>query len=311
MPKSEEFAPETKEAAKPVQAVHYDATPEPNAQQKEEDDVRRDVIKLGDLVQRLSDNDIGKLPRKKRTGGGFLEPIPISDEGNDYAWVCHNRRPRDFETLVRFTVMAKLSNNCSMHVRTFISKSNEYIFAVLKSSEEQIQREAIDLQFSSQLEFGLSDLMSLEPCDDRNRPLRLKKQLREQIYMRRKNDSSQEGEQPPAPSDQQKQDAKQSIEMKARELIKEAIDVWDDDELWDHLVDNQIVIDQELKYIQQKLKIDLIAQDTILFEDEPVSIETWQAYYLYQEYQKDYFKRCRSLLEKSIKVTASYTGHAS
>ena len=46
---------------------------------------------------------------------------------------------------------------------------------VLKGNEKDFNKEAEESGLTKQLELGYSDLLSLEPCDSRYRPLRLKK----------------------------------------------------------------------------------------------------------------------------------------
>lgn len=48
---------------------------------------------------------------------------------------------------------------------------------ILKGNEKDFDVEAEEKGFTKQLEMGYADLLSLEPCDERYRPLRLKKQI--------------------------------------------------------------------------------------------------------------------------------------
>jgi len=43
------------------------------------------------------------------------------DDINDFFWICRNNKPKDFATLLRFTIMTKLTRSGSLHTRTFIS----------------------------------------------------------------------------------------------------------------------------------------------------------------------------------------------
>jgi len=53
-----------------------------------------------------------------------------------------NDRPRDFCTLVRFTMMTKFCVNANLHTRTFLSSDAKNIFMVIKSNEGVVKREA-------------------------------------------------------------------------------------------------------------------------------------------------------------------------
>ena len=50
-------------------------------------------------------------------------------------WVSSNGPPKDFHTLVRFTIITKLCKNANLHTRSFLSPDGEEIFVVVKSNE--------------------------------------------------------------------------------------------------------------------------------------------------------------------------------
>ena len=43
------------------------------------------------------------------------------EDPTDFFWICKNNKARDFATLLRFTIMTKLTRYGSLHTRTFIS----------------------------------------------------------------------------------------------------------------------------------------------------------------------------------------------
>jgi anoctamin-10 len=77
--------------------------------------------------------------KKSWSCGGFLQK-KVYEDGSDYDWVCSNSPPKDYLTLIRFTVMAKLCRNGCLHTRTFVSGDGEAIFMVIKSNRAVIMR---------------------------------------------------------------------------------------------------------------------------------------------------------------------------
>lgn len=110
--------------------------------------------------------------------GNFVQKL---NKGQDYDWICANDQPRDFLTLIRFTIIGKLSRRANLHTRSFVSRDSKSIFLIVKGSDDQILAEASSISYSKQLEIGYADLLSLEPCDRYLRPLRCKNIIREQI----------------------------------------------------------------------------------------------------------------------------------
>lgn len=76
---------------------------------------------------------------KNFSHGGFLTKR-YTDDKSDWDWICADEEPRDFLTLVRFTVMSKLARDAYMIVRSFLSSDGEFIFVVIKSTTAQILR---------------------------------------------------------------------------------------------------------------------------------------------------------------------------
>jgi len=56
----------------------------------------------------------------------------VEDETKEL--MCRDETPRDFLTLLRYTIMYKLSNQGNMFVRSFLSACHKFVFVVLVSS---------------------------------------------------------------------------------------------------------------------------------------------------------------------------------
>ena len=117
------------------------------------------------------------LVQKKFSQGGFLDKIFIPDTP-DFDWVCTNERPKDFLTLLRFFIASKLVKRGNFSIRFFITEPGDIIFMTFKASDSVLIREAENKGINKQLEIGKADLFSLEPVDDKGRPLRIKKFVR-------------------------------------------------------------------------------------------------------------------------------------
>ena len=53
-----------------------------------------------------------------------------------------------------------------------MSLDGSYIFVVVKADEGDLKSTAEEVQFTMQMDIGLTDLTSLEPCDKYYRPFR-------------------------------------------------------------------------------------------------------------------------------------------
>lgn len=59
----------------------------------------------------------------------------VNEDNNEYFyWICKNNMAKDFSTLLRFTIMTKLTYNGCLHTRTFISTDGKYLYMVIKST---------------------------------------------------------------------------------------------------------------------------------------------------------------------------------
>jgi hypothetical protein len=140
---------------------------------------------LSKVCGSLDKKNLRKLPLKKRCGGGYMYRLYTDDDPNeevrDFEWICRDWVPRDFLTLVRFIIAHKCSRDAGMHTRCILSGNGDFIYMVLKVDPQSIFVEAQKTKLTKQIELGYADLFSLEPCDEKMRPLRLKRELRDAI----------------------------------------------------------------------------------------------------------------------------------
>ena len=96
-------------------------------------------------------------------------------------------KARDFLTIMRRCVIAVLANQGFLMREVFVDKG-KWIALVLTMPEENLKTFAREIGLQKPVEFACSDLMSLEPIDSKNRPLRingylLDEKLWEQEYL--------------------------------------------------------------------------------------------------------------------------------
>ena len=128
-------------------------------------------------LEDLGDGD-EKIRKKKRYGGGRLEKNEETGEWNDTS-----TQARDFSTLIRNVILVKLTRHLGLNARLLLSFSGKKIFIVIFADEADLKTEAERDDYSLQLEVGITDLPSLEPCDDKLRPFRL---LNKEEHLQRK-----------------------------------------------------------------------------------------------------------------------------
>lgn len=128
-------------------------------------------------------NQVVDQSNKKRIlwgGGQYQRPKDMSkgDEltstNYEYLWHRNHKKTstRDFLTLLRKTACAVLANQGFIIREIFVNKG-EQIGLILTMPEENLARIAAILSIPRPVEFGVADLLSLEPIDSRDRPLRL------------------------------------------------------------------------------------------------------------------------------------------
>lgn len=110
-----------------------------------------------------------KIDEKKFSGGKRF----IIDKAG---MVIDNKGPaRDFLTVMRNALLIKLSLHLGLHTKQIISSNGKYIYILVCADEADLENEAEAVNYNLQMEIGEIDLPSLEPCDEKLRPLRLLK----------------------------------------------------------------------------------------------------------------------------------------
>jgi hypothetical protein len=105
-----------------------------------------------------------KLEGKRFSRGGRL----VKMEHNFYE--DRMIEAHDFMTLIRNIILIKLSCNLRIHTKQLLSANGKYIYILLYIEESELEKEAERIEYNLQLELGMTDLASLEPCDELLRP---------------------------------------------------------------------------------------------------------------------------------------------
>lgn len=99
------------------------------------------------------ENEYIHIKRKLGHGGYlFKEFYPDSE---DFDWVCKNDKPKDFLTLLRNTIMSRLSRFSNIHTRLSLSLDQKKIFMIIKANEEVLLKEAERKTLNKELELGI------------------------------------------------------------------------------------------------------------------------------------------------------------
>jgi hypothetical protein len=109
-------------------------------------------------------------------GGQYLKKTVA---GENIIWVNTKARPNDVATLLRLCLLYKLVIKAKLFVRCFLSKDEEHIMLVIKTSEEILENYAQKYKINMEVDLGASDLFSFEPVDHYLRPLRLHSYIRD------------------------------------------------------------------------------------------------------------------------------------
>jgi len=141
-------------------------------------------VEARDKKKKLEDEKLSfeKSLRKLRTvwGGGMYKPPGTvnneSDSGitfSQYRWDRNYevKSTKDVMTLMRKTICTVLANQGFLMREIFV-RDGDQIAVILTLPEANMRKIAEDMRMSKAVEFGLSDPLSLEPIDSKNRPLR-------------------------------------------------------------------------------------------------------------------------------------------
>lgn len=138
-----------------------------------------------------------KKARKVWRGELYMKP---GKDDYPFQWKRNqSQRTSDYITLLRKTLCAVLANQGFLIREVFVD-SGQQIALVLTLPDETVKKVSAEMGIMKPVEFGVADLMSLEPVDSKYRPYRLHpvlvdEQMWQNKYMNRS----------PAPSAEQKQ----------------------------------------------------------------------------------------------------------
>eukprot|EP00743_Colponemidia_sp_Colp-15_P004257 GILK01004593.1.p1 GENE.GILK01004593.1~~GILK01004593.1.p1 ORF type:complete len:1141 (+),score=244.57 GILK01004593.1:62-3484(+) len=106
---------------------------------------------------------------RKFSHGGKME---LKGEGDNAEWHDTGKGAPDYCTLLRNTLIAKLSKHCGLTVKLILCSSGDSIYALISCDEEDLRLEAERSEYNVQFDVEATDPNSLEPCDLRLRLLR-------------------------------------------------------------------------------------------------------------------------------------------
>jgi hypothetical protein len=100
-------------------------------------------------------------------GGNFSNQDGKSIQNKDV------KDPKDILTLLRNISMFKLTKVLHLQTAALFSEDGEKIYMLIHADEELLRDHADWIEYELQFEIGSTDVLSLEPCDDKLRPYRL------------------------------------------------------------------------------------------------------------------------------------------
>ena len=92
------------------------------------------MMQLREEAQLHISKNFSKVLRKLY-GGNYLKKI---SKNGELMWVRSNPRPRDVLTLLRNVMIYRLSRRGGLFMRSFMSEDENYIFLVVKASEQHL-----------------------------------------------------------------------------------------------------------------------------------------------------------------------------
>jgi hypothetical protein len=79
-------------------------------------------------------------------------------------------------SLIRNISLYKINSILGLKSLSLLSENGESIFVLIHADENQLKKEAERIEFPLQFEIGITDLISLEPCDRKWHPYRFVKE---------------------------------------------------------------------------------------------------------------------------------------
>ncbi|CAD8114697.1 unnamed protein product [Paramecium sonneborni] len=237
--------------------------------------------------------------KKQVNLGRYLEKVK-DETTNEENWISNNQPPKDFMTLIRFTIIEKLMRNAFLHCRQFISSNGAQIFLVIKSTKQVIMRQAQKVKVVKQVELGFADLFSLEPVDYKLRPFRLKKYLRS-YQSNLEEDQKIQAKLIELSNETNKEEKIISLTNISThcEQLYDRIVQWKPFDLRLNLILKQLEVDMILKPLAIDLNIDQSQEKAEILNDEPISMQEWQSYFIYLECILCFGKQIQSIKKSS------------
>ena len=163
---------EVRSAKEPQNNMDLDPIEEENSNQNEQEaeaDFKISQSKLrkvwgGGLYSRPAE-------KPKEEQDEDLENNPEINKESRFYWKSDDSKTLDFLTLLRKTVTAVLANQGFVMREIFVNDGKN-IALVLNMPEINLKKIAREMGLSKPVDFGFADLMSMEPVDSSNRPLR-------------------------------------------------------------------------------------------------------------------------------------------
>ncbi|KAL4480086.1 hypothetical protein ABPG74_020602 [Tetrahymena malaccensis] len=241
---------------------------------------------LFQLVEGTMNNDLSSFKNvKKKVNKGKFMYIRYYDK-DDYDWIITNHVPKDFQTLFRMTLISKLTINGKLSTRSILNEEGTQIIVSIKASEDIIRQTASYYKHNKQIELGYADILSLEPCDNKYRPYRLKYLVRLAVKNAKKKRQTE--------LDERTQQQKISGVMPIRNLRE--YQNMDDDQFWVDLGRKQLYFDGMLDEIATDIKINQDQELVEIIDDnDPLNMKLWAAYSLYLDYMIYYCSKMKVL----------------
>jgi hypothetical protein len=102
--------------------------------------------------------------------GGSMRKI--KSEAGFNQWITNNQPPNDILTVIRNICIYKITRVLNLRTFSLLSETGEYIYLLIHAEDDVLKYWAKHMEYKLQFEVGVTDLISLEPCDSKMRPYR-------------------------------------------------------------------------------------------------------------------------------------------
>jgi outer membrane biosynthesis protein TonB len=165
----------------PTQEINQEATQMQKEEKKEltEEEQQKELLKQQKKKRRVWGGKLysfKNLEGENQADGSSPKKAGTKPKRN-FVWSRDNsQQTRDLMTLMRKSVCAVLANQGFMIREVFVNEG-EQIALIITTSEDNIEKMALAMGMMRKLDFGISDVVSLEPIDSKHRPMRLNQHL--------------------------------------------------------------------------------------------------------------------------------------